>query len=182
MMTNVRVPFVVAMSLFLSSCGWNTSEFNEGKARGMIESNPVMLEGEQVVLTQQQIDCGVGAELWDGPIQVSKERVTSHLNPPGSALNFSDDISVTEIGYRQSYAQVRGKFMLQVDEIVSIRDKEQGVKIVSAKAGIKIDHACLQNPLPIMGVKRGTFTGDVPVTFQFSLLDNGWHVDGIVHQ
>ena len=62
MMTNFRVLMVVMPSLCLTSCGgWNTSEFDEDKAQGMLEARPVPLEGEQVSLTQQQVQCGVGA-------------------------------------------------------------------------------------------------------------------------
>ena len=183
MMTNFRVLMVVMPSLCLTSCGgWNTSEFDEDKAQGMLEARPVPLEGEQVSLTQQQVQCGVGAELWDSPSDVSGDRVVSRLNSAARDLKFSDDVSVTETGYRQPYAQVRGAFMLQVVEITSIRDsKQQGIKIVEAKAGIRVNHACLTTPLPIMGVKRGSFKEDVPASFEFSLQDNGWHVDGIVH-
>ncbi len=148
----------------------------------MLEAKPVPLEGEQVTLTQQQVDCGVGAELWDSPSKVSRERVVSRLNSAARDLKFNDDVSVTETGYRQPYAQVRGAFMLQVDEITSIRDsKEQGVKIVDVKAGIKVNHSCLANPLPIMGVKHGSFSADVPASFEFSLQNDGWHIDGMIH-
>src|SRR6266852_2127281 len=182
MITNFRILFVAMASLSLSSCGWNSSEFNGGKARGMLEARPVPLESEQVSLTQQQVDCGVGAELWDSPSQVSKDRVVSRLNGPARSLNFSDDVAVVDAGYRQPYAQVRGAFMLQVDEVTSIRDaREQGVKIVEVKAGIKVNHPCMPAPLPIMGVKRGSFSADVPVAFEFSLQNDGWHVDRMIH-
>jgi hypothetical protein len=182
MMTSFRVWIVGMASVCLTSCGWNSSEFSEGKARGMLEAKPVPLESEQVSLTRQQVDCGIGADLWDSPQKISGERVVSRLNSAARNLKFSDDVAVEETGYRLPYAQVRGAFMLRVNEITSIRDaKEPGVKIVEAKAGIKVNHSCLAAPLPIMGVKHGTFSADVPASFEFSLQNDGWHVDGMIH-
>ncbi len=180
MMTNSAALFIVGVSLSILSCGWNTSEFNEGKAKGMIEAVPITLESEQVTMTSQQVDCGVGAELWDSPSQVSGDRVVAHLNSQAQPLGFTDDIAVAEAGYRQPYAQIRGSFMLQAD-VTSIRDKQQGVKIVEARAGARVNHPCFGSPLPIMGVKRGRFSQDVPASFEFSLQNDGWHVEGLVH-
>jgi hypothetical protein len=179
MTTNLRVLPAVVASLLLCSC---SGEFDELKVKYLLEGQPVPLEGEQVSLTQMQVDCGVGAELWNSPSEVSKERFVSRLNAPARSLNFSDDVSVTETGYRLPYAQVRGSFMLQVSEVSSIRDSgEQGVKVAAVKAGIKVNHPCLTSPLPLMGVKRGSFSADVPASFEFSLRNDGWHVDRMIH-
>jgi hypothetical protein len=173
---------VVAISLLAASCGFNTSEFNEGKAKGMLEADPVTLESEQVSLTTQQIDCGVQNELWETPIQVSKERVVARLLTQGRALNFSDDVAVVETGFRQPYVQVRGSFMVQVNEVTSMSEgKEQGTEIVNVRAGVRVNHACFADSLPIMGIKKGAFSADAPAAFQFGFQTNGWHVERMIH-
>lgn len=182
MVTTVRMSLVVVVSLSIVSCGLFSGDFNEGKARAILEANPVTLQSEQVTLTQDQVNCGVGADLWDSPSQVSGNRRVARLMPQGEALNFSDDIAVSEPGYRLPYAQVRGSFMLQTDDVTSVRDaKEQGVKIVEVKAGIKLNHPCFMGPLPLMGVRKGSFNQDIPPSFEFSLRDDGWHVEKMIH-
>jgi hypothetical protein len=181
MMTN-RLLLGAVASLYLSSiaCG-NKNDFDGGRAKEILEGSPVTLDGEQVTITQMQIDCGVQSELWDMPAQISQDRTAAHLTPKGKELNFGDD-PVMEPG-RQPYAQVRGAFMLQVDDVSGLRDgEEKGTKVIDAKAGIKLQHACFPNPLPIMGVKRGNFRGDTPPSFRFRLAEDGWHVDKVVHQ
>jgi hypothetical protein len=182
MIQNFRVSSMAVLSLSIASCGWNTSEFSEGKAKGMLEAKPVTLESEQVSLSLQQVDCGVGADLWDSRNQVSRDRAVARLKSDAQPLGFTDDVSVAEAGYHQPYVQVRGSFMLQVDDVSSIRDaKEQGVKIVDVKAGIRINHPCFSAPLPLMGVRHGSFNQDTPASFEFSLQNDGWHLDGMVH-
>jgi hypothetical protein len=33
----------------------------------------------------------------------------------------------------------------------------------------------------MMGVKKGNFQADIPVSFLFRLREDGWHVDKLVH-
>jgi hypothetical protein len=181
-MTTNRLLLAAAASLYLSSiaCG-NKDDFNAGRAKEILEGSPVMLDGEQVTITQMQIDCGVQSELWDSPAQISQDHTTARLTSKGKELNFGDD-PVMEPGFHQPHAQVRGAFMLQVDDASGLRDgEEKGTKVVDAKAGIKLQHACFPNPLPIMGVKRGNFREDTLPSFRFRLADDGWHVDRVVH-
>jgi len=180
MMTN-RLLLGAVASLYLSSiaCG-NKNEFDGGRAKDILESAPIKLDGEQVTITQMQIECGVHSELWDSPAQISQDRTAARLTSKGKELNFGDD-PVMEPGH-QPYAQVRGAFMLQVDDVSGLRDgEEKGTKVVDAKAGIKLQHACFPNPLPIMGVKRGNFREDTPPSFLFRLADDGWHMEKLVH-
>jgi hypothetical protein len=173
---------LVLLSLLTASCGFNTSEFDEGKAKGMLEALPVTLESEQVSLTTQQADCGVQNELWEPGVQVSKDRVIARLLPQGRALNFSDDVALAETGFHDPYVQVRGSFMLQVDDVTSLTEgKEQGTEIVNVKAGIRVNHPCFPNPLPIMGIKKGAFSAEAPAAFQFGLQTDGWHIERMVH-
>jgi hypothetical protein len=166
--------------LALYGCG-GKSEFDENIAKDILEANPVNLDGEQVTITQMQLDCGVQSELWDAPAAVSQGRSTARLTSKGRDLNFGDDPAI-EPSFHQPYAQIRGAFSLQVDDVSGVRDGEAaGTKLVDAKAGIKLQNACFPGPLPIMGVKHGNFHEDTPVSFQFHKSDDGWHLDKLVH-
>jgi hypothetical protein len=179
MMTS-RILFtaVAGILVLLSGCGSN--EFNGDKVKSTLEAAPVNLDGEQVSLTQSQVECGVNEELWERPTQVSQERTTARLTQKGRDLKFNDDVVTVDSNYHSAYVQVRGQFSLQVDDVPAIRD-DQGTKIADTKSGVKIQHACFQNPLPLMGVKHGNFNADTPVTFSFHLGDNGWQMDKLVH-
>jgi len=171
---------VFGLCLASLACG-SKSDFDEGVAKEILEANAVHLDGEQVTLTQMQLDCGVQSELWEPPTQVSKDRTTARLTSKGRELNFGDDPGI-EPKFHQPYAQVRGAFSLEVDGVSGIRDGEtDGTKVVDAKAAIKLQHACFPNPLPIMGVKHGEFREDTPVSFLFHKSDDGWHLDKLVH-
>jgi hypothetical protein len=169
---------VVGLSLLTAGC--RATDFNDGKTRAIIQNAPFHLEGEQVTLTQQQVDCGVGAELWESATQVSENRSTARLLQNGQNLKFSDDVAY-EPGYRQPYTQVRGDFPLQVIEIYSTRDDDPETKLVDARVGVKIDHPCFTSPLIIMGVRKGKFVQDAPATIRFRQLQDDWHMDSFVH-
>jgi hypothetical protein len=171
---------ILGLCLVSLACG-NKNELDEDAAKTVLQANAVNLDGEQVTLTQMQLECGVQSELWEAPAQVSQDRTTARLTSKGRELNFSDDPAI-ESGFRQPYAQVRGAFPLVVDDVSAIRaGPADGTKLVEAKARIKIDHACFQNPLPIMGVKHGSFKEDTPVSFSFGLTDHGWGLERLVH-
>lgn len=181
MMTSCRfLAAVVALSVACCSCGGTKQDFDAGKAKALLEAAPVNLDGEQVTLTQGQLECGVKQELWEQPMQFSPERSTARLDQKGRDLKFGDDVVIEP--NRLPYVQVRGPVSLQVDDVSNIRNGEQGgTKLVDAKAGVKLSHSCFANALPIMGVRKGNFQPDVLPTFQFSLHDDGWHVDSLVH-
>lgn len=175
-----RLSAVCSLCLASLACGSKT-EFDEGVAKYIIEAAPVNLEAEQATITAVQLDCGVQSELWEAPSQVSEGRSTARLTAQGRALNFSDDPAI-ETSLRQPYAQVRGALPVQVNEVSAIRDGENGAtKLVEAKAGVRIQHACFPNPLPMMGVKHGNFREDTPVSFLFRRTDEGWHLEKVLH-
>jgi hypothetical protein len=170
------------LGLYLASvaCGSKT-EFNEGVAKVILEANAVNLDGEQVTFTSKELNCGVQSELWETPAEVSKDRSTARLTSKGRDLNFGDDL-VIEGNLHPPYAQVRGSFVLEMGEVSGIRDGENvDTKVVDGKAGIKVQHACFPNPLPIMGVKHGDFREDMPVSFLFRKSDDGWRLEKLVH-
>ena len=170
---------VFGLCLACVGCG-SKDEFDGGVAKSILEASAIQLDGEQVTLTLTQLDCGVQSELWEPAAQVSQDRSTARLTSKGRELNFGDSPAI-EPTFRQPYVQVRGPFSLEVDEVSGVRDGEADTKVVDAKVGIKLQHACFQNPLPMMGVKHGEFREGTPVSFQFRKSDDGWRLDKIVH-
>jgi len=163
-----------------TGCG-DPDAFNDGVAKGAAEAEPFQLDSEQVSMNPTQLACGVNDELWDAPA-AGADRSIAHLQPKGRNLNFSDDISSDEIGHQLPYTQVRGKFPLQLDQVVSIKDGEdKNTKIVQAKIGIKIAEPCFDTPLYIMGTRKGQYHDDLPATLQYERYDVGWHLTKILH-
>src|SRR5712692_856667 len=106
---------IAGFALAAAGCG-KSSDFDADKAKSILESKPFNLDGELVTLTKVQLDCGVQSELWESPSQVSEGLISAHLDPKGRDLKFNDDVQI-EPKYRQPHAQVRGDFMIQVDEV-----------------------------------------------------------------
>ena len=180
-MINSRSLLAAAVGFSFAFCGCgNKEDFDGGRAKDVLESAPIALEGEQVTLTSMQFDCGVQEDLWEHPTQFSPERSTARLDPNGQALKFNDDVVIEP--NHQPYVQVRGSLSIQVDEVSNIRGgPETGTKLADVKGGVKIQHTCFAAPLPIMGVKKGNFQADTPATFSFRLRDDGWHAEKMVH-
>jgi len=183
-METSRAALVAALCLavVLSGCR-PSSDFSEDIARGSIEYGKMNLEGEQVTLTDPQIQCGVQTELWDSPTTLSADHTTAHLTSKARDLKFNDDVIIHDPSSRVAYVQVRGEFPLQADSIVSIKDGEdKNSKLVEAKVSIKIDNPCFPNSLPLMGVRHGNFSADSPVVFHMHFDESvGWRVDKLVH-
>jgi len=181
MMTNrLLLGAVGGLCLATIACGTKT-DFDGEIARDILQAGPIKLDVEQVTLTTAQLQCVAQSELWDAPAEVSQGRTAARLTDKGRELNFTDD-PVIEPSFHQPYAQVRGAFLMQMDDPSSVRDgEEKGTKVVDAKVGIKIPHACFPNPLPLMGVKRGNFREDTPPSFLFRLTGDGWHFEKLMH-
>jgi len=163
-----------------AGCG-DPNAFDDGVAKGAAQAEPFQLDSEQVSMNLNQLACGVSDDLWEAP-NVGTDRTLSHLQQKGRALNFSDDISSDEVGHVLPYTQVRGKFPLQLDQVISIKDGEdKDTKIVQAKVGVKIAQACFDTPLYIMGVHKGQYREDLPATLQYERYGEGWHLTKIVH-
>lgn len=170
-----------AAALCTVSVGCFPNDFDDTKMRLTTEGAPVQLDSEQVSLTLAQVDCGVEKDLWEAPVAVS-QRSVARLRQSARDLGFSDDVSINEPGYNQPYAQVRGKFMLHVDNIVDTKDGPgQGDKTSVAQVGVKIANDCFAGDLPIMGIRKGQFNPNVPVTLVFFNGPQGWYVDHFVH-
>ena len=175
-MNSRTLSVVVGLAVITLSCGSN-SDFD---AKSIVEASPVNLDGEQVTLSSKDVECGVQAELWESPSHVSEERSVARLNSKGRALNFSDDVTMEPNS--RPYVQIRGVFPLQVDEVTEVgAGGDNNTKLVTAKVRVKIQHPCFQNPLPVMGVRRGSFQHDTPASFSLRLDKEGWKVDKVVH-
>ena len=155
--------------------------FDENTAKSAAEYQPFQLDSEQVTMNTGQIACGANNDLWETP-RGGSDRSISVLQQKGRDLKFSDDITSGEPGFLNPYTQVRGKFPLQLDKVVSIRQGEdKDTRIVQAKVGIKMSHTCFDSALPIMGVSHGKYADDLPVTLQYERDGNGWHLAKIIH-
>lgn len=164
--------------LFCGGC--TQTEFPPEKAQSLVETGPIHLDAEQVSLSFDQVECGVREDLWDAPVQLG-ERNVAHLTNAGRALKFDDDVVVNEPGFNRPYVQVRGDFTAILGDGPVIHDDGQYGKKVEGKLLIKLDHQCFNDPLPVMGVRKGKFNQDVLPTLAYTLDGKGWHFTKLVH-
>jgi hypothetical protein len=136
-----------------------------------------------VILTGQQVNCGVQEDLWEAPAApaIVGEHTTGRLLPAGRALNFDDDVMIGETGYVRPYVQVRGDFPATLADGSDIRESGSDVRLVTGKLQITIAHMCFPDPLPVMGVHKGKFSEDALPVMRFELQDDRWHYDKLVH-
>lgn len=167
----------VAGALWMTGC--NGSDFNDGKAQTILENNSIHLDGEEVQLTQDQLNCAVENDLFETPSQASSNRYVARITQKGRDLKFTDDVSIGE--FPQPAAQIRGDFNLQVTNFGSTHDPADGTKLVEVRALVKISHPCFGAGLPLMGVKKGAFSQDTLARAEFGFTQNGWQFDKIVH-
>jgi hypothetical protein len=173
--TYLRICGAVLALLMLAGCGPSGFDLT-----GVLESHPVRLDQEQVVLNSEQVDCGVREDLWTiSPL--GDGRSLGRLTSKGRELQFNDDVQVGDPAIGVPYVQLRGSFPVKVLQPGSVRDEDQWSKSGDAKVGVKIDHGCFQaNPPPLMGIRHGQFDPTTSPAFRFKL-DGEWQVDRIVH-
>jgi hypothetical protein len=161
--------------LMLAGCG--SSGFDSS---GLLESRPVRLDGEQVIVYPSQVDCGAREDLWT-VTPLGDDRAVARLTQKGRELQFSDDVQIGDPAIGLPYAQIHGSFSVKVLQAGSVRDEDAFTKSADAKVGIQIDHKCFQgNPLVLMGIRHGRFDQSANPVFRFKL-DNEWLVDQVVH-
>jgi hypothetical protein len=147
---------------------------------GLLESRPVRLDGEQVVLNPEQVECGAREDLWN-VAPMGDGRAVARLTAKGRNLQFSDDVQIGDPVVGVPYAQIHGSFQVKVIQPGSVRDEDAFNKVADAKVGVQIDHKCFQgNPLVVMGVRHGRFDQSANPVFRFKL-DNEWLVDQVIH-
>ena len=162
--------------LLLAACG--SGGFDPNAA---LESQPVRLDGEQVVLDQGQLDCGALEDLWD-VAQLGEGRAVARLTQKGRNLQFSDDVQIGDANIALPYAQIHGLFGVKVLQPATVRDDDPSTKTVEAKVAVKIDHKCFQDTWPVlMGVRHGQFTPSANPAFRFKLEGEHWPFDQVVH-
>jgi|KBSMisStandDraft_5_1062788.scaffolds.fasta_scaffold30640_4 hypothetical protein len=179
----LAAPLAAMLCALSTGCG-DPNAFDEGVAKGAAQAQPFQLDSEQVNMNPTQLACGATNELWEAPVVgvAVGDRTVSRLLDKGRNLNFTDDISSDELGHQWPYTQVRGKFPLQVDQVISIRDGEdKDTKIVQARVGIRVADPCFDTPLYIVGVRKGQYHDDLPATLQYERSGDGWHLTKIVH-
>jgi hypothetical protein len=181
-MKSTAAPALLAAILWTLSAGCgDPNAFDDGVAKSAAEAEPFQLDSEQVSVRDNQLACGANEDLWE-QAATNGEHFTSHLQQKGRNLNFTDDVTSGEAGFSAPYSQVRGKFPLQLDRVVSTRDGEdKDTKIVQAKVGIKVANPCFDTPLALMGVRKGRYSDELPVTLQYERDGNGWHLTKIIH-
>jgi len=173
-------PLCLLLALLVLLAGCSTGDFDYGKVQAMVEAVPVSLDGEEVMLTDTQLQCGVTSDLWD-ITQLGANHSVGKLTQAGRDLHFGDDVVIGEAGTHTPYVQIRGTFQMRLLDMGSIRDDGEKSKLVDLKIGVEIPHMCFQNPLPqLMGVRRGHFNQDVLPTFRFHM-ENNWALDRVQH-
>lgn len=173
-----RIWFAAIVSASLALVGCGSGEFEEGRARSLVQGGPVRIEAEYVMLTPAQVQCGVQNELWDAPVEAGGRSI-ARLTAKGRDLQFSDDVSIGDL--RQPYVQIRGDFPLSMTEFTSVKEGPgKDTKLVEAKLGALLQHPCFPNALPMLGVRRGKFAQDASPILLFHN-DNGWSLEKLVH-
>lgn len=171
----LRIAGVFLTGLMLAGCG--SGDFD---AQAVLESRPVKLDGEQVVLNPDQVDCGVREDLWTiSPL--GEGRSVGRLTQKGRDLQFSDDVQVGDPGVGAPHTQVRGSLSVQVFQVGSVRDEDAFTKQGDAKVGVKFNHSCFQaNPPLLMGIRHGQFDPSANPVFRFKK-DQDWQADQVIH-
>jgi hypothetical protein len=171
----VGLPLGLLAGLILAGCGPGGFDPN-----GILQSRPVRLDGEQIVLNPGQLECGAHEDLWT-VASLGDDRSVARLNQKARDLQFSDDVQIGEPGIVTPYAQIHGSFPVKVVQVGSVRDEDAFTKTADAKIAVLIDHSCFQNNPPVlMGVRHGKFDPSTNPVFRFKL-DGDWSVDQIVH-
>jgi len=161
--------------LILAGCGPSGFDLT-----GALESHPVKLDREQVVLNTEQVDCGAREDLWT-ITPLGDGRSLGRLTQKGRDLQFNDDVQIGDPAVGVPYAQIHGSFSVKVIQPGSVRDEDEWTKSGDAKVAVRIDHSCFQaNPPTLMGIRHGQFDQSTNPTFRFKL-DGEWQVDRVLH-
>jgi hypothetical protein len=177
----LRLSAVAVVCLSVWATGCVQKEFQPEKAQGIMGVAPIRMDAEQVMLTFQQVECGVTSDLWEAPGPLMLERSVARILAAGKELHFDDDVIVNEPGYRQPYVQIRGDFMMQLGDVNSIKEEGSDGRLVDGKLFVIIPHTCFADPLPVLGVRKGKFSEDVNPLLEFRLLNDGWHFSKLAH-
>jgi hypothetical protein len=174
-------PLTAGAVLSVLLCGCGRNNFDEGRVVQIATERPFNLESEEVSLPQGAVECGVENNLWLPPEDVSG-RAVARITDKARELNFTDDVSINDLGYSQPHAQMRGKVSLAATQVLSIADgTEQGTKIVQAQIQVMVPHPCFPAPLPIMGFRRSRPAQGLAPTMEFDYTNDGWRLEKFIH-
>jgi hypothetical protein len=173
MLRNLLISIAILAVAGLSGC--SNPGFDSDAAKGMLEGAPLELSNEQVMINDSQLECGTKNDLWEPP-----NGNVARLTQKGRDLKFTDDVRLNDPEIRAPYAQVNGKFPVQVAEVTKVRDTEGG-KLADVRLGIMIAHECFATPLPLMGIRKGKFTPEAAVVFRFRGSDKEFTLDKLMH-
>jgi hypothetical protein len=175
MMSRIFLASTVIATLGLYGC--STPDFDNDAAKAKLEGTPIAVSSEQVLLNDGQVDCGARTELWDVP-----NGNVARLEQKGRDLHFTDDVRLNDPEIHAPYIQVSGTFPVQVQNVDRLRDDDKGHKLVDVRLGIVVAQECFANqPLPLMGIRKGKFTPDAPVVFRFQGSGKEWSLDRLMH-
>jgi hypothetical protein len=163
---------VLAMSL-LTGCA--DAPFDIEAAHSTIESQPLALSGEHVVLNGEQIACGARKGLWT----VSEDIGLARLSAEGQAL-FGDDVRLRGKDTPGGTTPLRGTFPIKVFSIESLKDNAIGVKIAEARVGVVLAHSCFPDPIPLLGIYRGNFSDEAAPRLRLEEAQ-GWAAVAVLH-
>jgi hypothetical protein len=171
----LRICGATAAYLMLAGCGPTGFDLT-----GVLESHPVRLDREQVVLNSEQVDCGTREDLWTiSPL--GDGRSLGRLTTKGRDLQFNDDVQIGDPAVGVPYVQLHGDFSVKVIQPGSVRDEDEWTKSADAKVAVKIDQSCfLANPPVLMGIRHGQFDQSSNPVFRFKL-DGEWLADRVIH-
>jgi len=157
--------------------GCASTIFDEDDAANVLQSAPLQLSGEQVLLVEDQLACGEREDLWH-LTQLGGGRAIGKLTDKGRALQFSDDARLEpNVG---ATIQVSGKFSLRALQVVAMHDEGENAKFVEAKTGIVLDHRCFGHAPVLLGIRHGEFTVSANPRFRLRLRGD-WTVGELLH-
>ena len=172
---DLRIGGACLALLMLMGCGGGGFDPNAA-----LESRPVRLDGEQVTLYQEQVDCGAREDLWT-ITPIGDGRAVARLTKKGRNLQFNDDVQIGDPVIGLPYVQLHGSFPVKVMQMGAVRDEDEWTKLADAKVGVAIDHSCFQaNPPVLLGIRHGQFDQSANPVFRFKL-DHEWLVDQVIH-
>lgn len=174
---------MAVLCLGLTTTGCVQKEFPPEKAQSIMTAGPIHLDAEQVSLSMGQVECGAQYDLWEPPPAniTSGMHASARLLQAGRDLHFDDDVVVAEPGFHSPYVQLRGDFMMQLPIDMTVHEDGADGRLVEGKLMVVIPHQCFNDPLPVLGVRKGHFSQDVQPTMQFHLDNDGWHFVKLVH-
>jgi hypothetical protein len=150
-LTNILA--ILAVSLTLASCSEPT---DEELLLESIGNSTVRMDNEQVVLTQDQVNCGTKEELWEVS-ELPNGSSIARLTPAGRKF-FADDLRIGDAHYSGPVAPLVGSHKIKLVKVTSLQPPTGPVQTLTGRISAVLEHECFSSPVPIMGIAHGTFS------------------------